>query len=89
MKSTVHVFFVDVVFYSYKFIQLTVAKFFSRGYFVVARNSYIEGRSVVSAIGYLGSFITSANTYFSGGSIRRYASNKHLIARDSSSQQSL
>lgn len=45
--------------------------------------------SVVDVVGYLGAFTTSANTHFSGGSIRRYASNKRLIARDSSSQQSL
>lgn len=37
--------------------------------------------------GYLGgAFTTSANTHFSGESIRRYASNKRLIARDSSSR---
>lgn len=56
----------------------------------LSRNSKIrDTRSVVSAAGYLGAFTTSANTHFSGGSIRRYASNKRLIARDSSSQQSL
>nr|KAF7390542.1 hypothetical protein H0235_017704 [Vespula pensylvanica] len=40
-----------------------------------------------AAVGYLGAFTTRANTHFSGGSIRRYASNKPLIARDSSSRQ--
>lgn len=57
---------------------------------LVARNSKIGTRSVVTSRRLSRSvYYQRSNTNFSVGSIRRYASNKRLIAQDSSSRSSL